>query len=191
MSEEPSARPTVVAVVGSPRPNGNTAWTVDVALAELERRGVHTEKITLGEYRIDPCQGHEECASLAACTQQDDATEILDRVYAADGLILATPVYYEDVSAQMKAFIDRNYRPYELQQRLQPKVAGLVVVAAETGIEETVAALKRFLALSWREEMPIAVASGLASSLGEAAQSKGLRAAAMALAARMADVLLA
>jgi len=91
----------------------------------------------------------------------------------------------------MKAFIDRNYRPYELQQRLQPKVAGLVVVAAETGIEETVAALKRFLALSWQEEMPIAVASGFASTVGEAAQSEGLRAAALRLAARMADVLLA
>lgn len=191
MSEEPSARPTVVAVVGSPRPTGNTAWTVDVALAELERRGVHTEKLMLGDYRIDPCQAHEACASLPACPQQDDAAEILDRVYGSDGLILATPVYYEDVSAQMKAFIDRNFRPYELQQRLQPKVVGLVVVAAETGIEETIAALKRFLALSWQEEMPIEVASGLASSLGEAAQSGELHAAATQLAARMADVLLA
>jgi multimeric flavodoxin WrbA len=191
MSEEPSARPTVVAVVGSPRPTGNTAWTVDVALAELERRGVRTEKLMLADYRIDPCQAHEACASLPACPQQDDAAEILDRVYGADGLILATPVYYEDVSAQMKAFIDRNFRPYELQQRLQPKVVGLVVVAAETGIEETIAALKRFLALSWQEEMPIEVASGLASSLGEAAQSGELHAAATQLAARMADVLLA
>jgi multimeric flavodoxin WrbA len=191
MSEQVSARPSVVAVVGSPRPNGNTAWTVDVALAELERRGIRTEKIMLGDYRIDPCQAHEACASLRACPQEDDAAGILERVYAADGLILATPVYYEDVSAQMKAFIDRNYRPYELEQRLQPKVTGLVVVAADTGIDDTVAALKRFLALSWREEMPIAVACGLASSVGDAARSPELRAAATALAARMADVLLA
>jgi multimeric flavodoxin WrbA len=191
MPQESSAHPTVVAVVGSPRPAGNTSWAVDVALAELERRGVHTEKLMLCDYRIDPCGGHEECASLPVCALDDDADMVLERVYRADGLVLATPVYYEDVSAQIKAFIDRNYRRYELQQRLQPKVAGLVVVAAETGIDETVATLKRFLALSWRTEMPIEVASGLASALGEAAQSAELRAAATQMAARMADILLA
>jgi multimeric flavodoxin WrbA len=191
MSQRSSSRPTVVAVVGSPRPEGNTSWAVDVALAELERRGVHAEKLMLCDYRIYPCLGHDDCVSLPACPLEDDAPGILQRVYAADGLILATPVYYEDVSAQMKAFIDRNYRPYELQQRLQPKVAGLIVVAAETGIDETVAALKRFLALSWQEEMPIEVATGFASSLGEAAHSEELRAAVTQMAARMADVLLA
>jgi multimeric flavodoxin WrbA len=191
MPQQSSVSPTVVAVVGSPRPSGNTTWAVDAALAELERRGVHAEKLMLCDYRIGPCQGHEDCAALPACAQDDDAAAVLERVYRADGLILATPVYYEDVSAQMKIFIDRNYRPYELQQRLQPKVAGLVVVAAETGIGETVAALKRFLALSWQDPMPIEVASGFASALGDAARSGELRAAAERMAARMADILLA
>ena len=58
---------------------------------------------------------------------------MLAAVYAADGLLLATPVYYEDVSAQMKAFIDRNVYQYHHDVFLTPKVVGLLVVTAETG----------------------------------------------------------
>ena len=190
MSQESGSKPAVVAVVGSPRPTGNTAWAVDTALAELERRGVSCEKLNLCEYRIYPCLGHDDCAFLPACPLEDDADRVLDKVYAADGLILATPVYYEDVSAQMKTFIDRNYRRYEHGQLLEPKVVGLIVVAASSGIEDTVAALKRFLALSSKEPLPVEVASGEASALGEASSSPQLRAAVTQMAARMADRLL-
>ncbi len=174
MSQESSARPTVVAVVGSPaagratRPGRSMSrWRSWNGAACTPRSSCSA---TTGSIRVRVTRTARRCRP-ARC--EDDAAAILDRVYGADGLILATPVYYEDVSAQMKAFIDRNYRPYELQQRLQPKVVGLVVVAAETGIEETVAALKRFLALSWQEPMPIEVASGFASRSGRCGPVRG------------------
>ena len=87
-----------MAVVGSPRPRGNTVALVDVALDELAARGAACERIMLGESHIAPCLGHDTCGDLAACAIVDDAAAVLDRVYAADALILATPVYYENVS---------------------------------------------------------------------------------------------
>jgi multimeric flavodoxin WrbA len=57
-------RPTVVAIVGSPRASGNTSYLVDVALDELARRGAAVEKIGLGEHRILPCEGHDDCVDF-------------------------------------------------------------------------------------------------------------------------------
>ena len=58
----------------------------------------------------------------------DDATRVLDQVYAADGLNLASPVYYENVSSQMKAFIDRNVFRYYHDEWLMTKIVGKMAV---------------------------------------------------------------
>jgi multimeric flavodoxin WrbA len=166
--------PYLVAVVGSPRPEGNTDYLVEVALADLRAVGVRCEKLVLADYRIQPCLGHDECADIAVCPHHDDAEPLLEKVYAADGLILATPVYYEDVSAQMKTFIDRNYRFYMRDRWLQPRAVGVIVVAGETGLDETVATLRRYLALSSQRELPVEVVSGLASAPGDAAAQPAL-----------------
>ena len=177
---------TVVAVVGSPRRKGNTAYVVDLVLDDLRRRGAHCEKIMLVDNRIAPCEGHDDCADRPVCALDDDAQSVHDKVYAADGVILATPVYFEDVSAQMKAWIDRNEFPYSHEARLRPKVVGLVVVTAETGIDETLASLCRFVALCAEDEVPPAYsAAGFAEELG-AAETAELAAAAATLAADMA-----
>ena len=127
-------RPYVVALVGSPRVHGNCSFLVDLALADLERQGARCEKLMLGEFDIRPCQGHEDCDSRSVCALDDDAAAVIEKAYAADALLLATPVYYEDVSAQMKLFIDRNVFSYGHERMLTPKVVGLIAVAAETGL---------------------------------------------------------
>ena len=83
----------ILAIVGSPRPEGNTSYLVDQALQEAAARGLETEKIILTQHRVNPCQGHENCASFSACKQDDDAPWILDKFVNADGVILASPVY--------------------------------------------------------------------------------------------------
>jgi multimeric flavodoxin WrbA len=103
----------------------------------------------LGERRVAGCLGHDDCAERRVCPLGDDAADILDAVYAADGLILATPVYYENVSAQMKAFMDRNAFRYAHDEWLRAKAVGLVAVTAE------------------RPEL-LAAAHRLAADLGEA-----------------------
>jgi multimeric flavodoxin WrbA len=110
-------------------------------------------------------------------------------VYAADCLILGTPVYYENVSAQMKAFIDRSYFPYMHGRWLQAKAIGLVVVTAETGLEETLAALRRYVALSSDHDIPVSACAGYADEAGAAAADAALLAEARRLAVDLAAAL--
>jgi multimeric flavodoxin WrbA len=179
----------VVAVVGSPRRHGNTSILVDVALAELTRRGIRVEKIMLGEHRIAGCLGHDDCADRRACVLGDDAAGVLDAVYSADGLILATPVYYENVSAQMKAFMDRNVFRYAHDEWLPAKVVGLLALTAETGLDEALAALRRYVALSTQGDVPILSLGGYADTAGSASRKPELLAAAGKLAEDMAALL--
>lgn len=184
-----SFKPYVMAIVGSPRSTGNTSHLVDVAITELERHDVRCEKILLGDYRILPCEGHDECEEFAACPQEDDTTALLDKVYSADGLILATPVYYEDVSGQMKLFIDRNCFNNYHEVWLQAKSIGLIAVAESTGLDETIDSLRRFVSLSSNSRAKPLSASGFAYRIGDAAENGSLVASVKQMAHEMATTL--
>ena len=156
----------IVAIVGSPRPRGNTNYLVDQALAEAEKLGVETEKVDLTRYTVNPCQGHDNCASQAECLQKDDAPWILEKFRQADGVILGTPVYYYNMTAQMKAFVDRNYFLYKHDIGIEAKVGGLIVVAGGEGMGQTDRAMRRFLAFYIANDR-INTVIGLANRLGE------------------------
>jgi multimeric flavodoxin WrbA len=179
-------QPRVVAIVGSPRANGNTSHLVDVALSELERHGIVCEKIMLGDYRVYPCEGHDECEDLAACPLDDDAVMLLDKMYAAEGLILATPVYYEDVSGQMKVFIDRNCFNNYHEKWLTSRSVGLIAVAESTGLDETIDSLRRFISLSSNTRLKALSATGFAYRIGDAAANDQLVTSVRELAVEMA-----
>ena len=178
--------PRVVALIGSPRASGNTADLVDVAIDELAGRGVSCERVFLSDRNVLPCEGHEDCADLALCPVGDDTCELLDLVYAADGLILASPVYYENVSAQMKAFIDRNCFNNTHDVWLRARSVGLIAVAESTGLDETIDALRRYVALSSKTALTPLTASGFAYRSGEALVNAALVRAVRELAATMA-----
>jgi multimeric flavodoxin WrbA len=183
------SKPEVVAVVGSPRRHGNTVTLVDAALEELERSGCRCTRIMLDELHIEACDGHANCGELEACPQDDDMAGVLDKVYAADGLILASPVYYENVSAQMKTFIDRNATRYFHEEWLAPRVVGLIAVGAESTPDDTWGALRRFIALSNPEEVPVVTMGGCADQPGDAAKDPDLMDAARTLGRSMAEAL--
>lgn len=165
----------LLAIVGSPRPAGNTDYLVDEALAEASKLGAEVEKIVLSQYKVAPCLGHDDCASFDHCFQQDDTGWILDRFCKAAGVILATPVYYYNVSAQMKAFMDRNYFLYTHKRTCQAKTVGIMVVAEAEGIEDTLHTLKRFIGESFSvKESRTFTVCGLASRLGEAKDNLSL-----------------
>ena len=188
VSEE-TPRPRVVAYVGSPRSDGNTSYLVDIALAELERHGVRCEKIMIGDFRVLPCQGHDECEVFSACPLDDDAGPLLEKMYAADGLILASPVYYEDVSGQLKLLIDRNCFNNYHEVWLQAKTIGLIAVGESTGLDETIDSLRRFVSLSSNSSIKPLAASGFAHRIGDAAGNGPLIASVKQMAHEMALVL--
>ncbi len=159
----------LLAIVGSPRLEGNTNYLVDQALEEAAKLGAQTEKLVLSQYEVNPCLGHEDCASFDSCLQKDDAGWILDRFCEADGVILATPVYYYNVTAQMKVFIDRNYFLYKKDRRSQARAVGIIVVAEMEGINDTLYTLKQFVDWSFDvDENRRFIVCGYAGRLGEA-----------------------
>ena len=159
----------ILALVGSPRLGGNTNFLVDQALEEAARLGAQTEKIILTQYTVAPCLGHDDCGSFKSCIQKDDTSWILDRLCKADGVILATPVYYFNITAQLKAFIDRNYFLYMHDRKSQARSVGIIVVADSIGIEDTVHTLKRYINEVFTvSEDSVLELTGYAYKLGEA-----------------------
>ena len=180
----------ITAIVGSPRPKGNTDLLIDQALEEAASRGAETEKIILSQYRVGPCLGHQNCDSFEKCKQDDDIPEILDRFRTAEGIILGSPVYYYGITAQMKAFIDRNYFLFRHGIPLSAQCAGLVVVAGGGGIDQTVRALRRYVKLS--TEIPdekILIVTGYASRPGDVNGNTSLLEEARKMGAQMMEML--
>lgn len=180
----------LLAIVGSPRINGNCNYLTDQALNEAAKLGAQTEKVILSQHRINPCHGHEHCASFKSCQQPDDAEWILEKTYEADGVILATPVYYYNVSAQMKAFIDRNYFAYEHNQKAPARAVGLIIIATSLGIEDTLHTMKQYVneAFTLQEANLLAV-SGFADKPGEVKRNLPLVEDARNLGKKMVEIM--
>ncbi|MEE8413491.1 MAG: flavodoxin family protein [Dehalococcoidales bacterium] len=179
----------VLAIVGSPRVKGNTNYLVDRTLEAVSEAGIDTEKIILSQYEVNSCKGHDACASYDFCTQKDDAGWILDNFRTADGVILASPVYYYNVSAQMKAFLDRNYWIYKHNQEYQARTVGIVVVAEQMGIEDTLYSLRQFTEDFNVSDDGIFTATGYAHEIGDAAKNSTLIEEARQLGRQMAQYL--
>jgi multimeric flavodoxin WrbA len=150
----------VVAIGGSPRLQGNTNYLIDQALEELVSRGIETEKIVLNEYKVGPCQAHAHCASVSECLQKDDGQRILEKFSQADGVILASPVYFGTISAQMKAFMDRSFFLFRHGMEINAKCAGLIAIAGRRGADETVEELKKFVRRAEAEILTLSGNSG-------------------------------
>jgi multimeric flavodoxin WrbA len=137
----------VVAIVSSPHAKGNTGYLTDVALKELSAQGIETEKIMLGQYSVGPCLAHDGCDTFSVCKVKDDAPGIIEKFNTADAVILASPVYFYDVTAQMKAFIDRNFFTFTHGGKKKAKYAGLIAIGGGGGADETLNTLKAFAGL--------------------------------------------
>jgi len=99
----------VLGIVGSRRKNGNTAYLVQQALQAIESIEVETELIFLGDYNIRGCTGCEGCKDTYKCVIMDDMQKIYPLIMESDGIILGSPTYFYNITADMKAFIERFY----------------------------------------------------------------------------------
>jgi multimeric flavodoxin WrbA len=126
----------VVAFNGSPRPNGNTATLMKLALAELEKAGIETELVQVGSRPIHGCSACYKCKEKhdQRCIFNDDpVNEYIAKMVEADGIILGSPTYFADISAQMKAFIDRTGVVVRANGNLLRRKVGAGVVAVRRG----------------------------------------------------------
>ncbi|MBA2880128.1 multimeric flavodoxin WrbA [Desulfosalsimonas propionicica] len=97
----------IVAIYGSPRRAGNTAALLAEAVAGARSRGARVEEIVLRDCRISPCLEIYGCKKSGECVIKDDFQAVRDAMLAADGLMLATPIFFYTVSAHVKALMDR------------------------------------------------------------------------------------
>ena len=100
----------ITCLLGSPRKKGNSASIAKRFIETAESLGAQVQTFTLNEMKFRGCQACMACKTkLDHCALKDDLTEVLDDIRDSDVLILATPTYFHDISAQMKGFIDRTY----------------------------------------------------------------------------------
>jgi multimeric flavodoxin WrbA len=97
----------VVSIFGSPRPNGNTDILLNQAIKGAEASGVDIEKIIVRDLQIAPCNSCGGCFEKGVCAISDDMQKIYSQLVDADGIMVASPIYFMGVSAQLKALIDR------------------------------------------------------------------------------------
>ncbi len=99
----------VVAVNGSPHEGfGNTSQMLAMLGENLSREGLALEEISLSQYQIGFCTGCATCLETGSCWVRDDYNSVVRTVLEADAVILASPVYFFNVTAQMKTFLDRS-----------------------------------------------------------------------------------
>jgi multimeric flavodoxin WrbA len=116
----------ILCLLGSPRPTGNSATIAKRFCQKAESLGAQVKTYSLNKLTYRGCQACMTCKTkLDHCVLEDDLTGVLEAVYDADVLILATPVYFGDITAQMKGFIDRTYSLYVPDFLSNPKPSRL------------------------------------------------------------------
>lgn len=137
-----------VGILGSPRKYGNSSKMLDATLSELGSRGFETEKIYLQAKNIKYCIGCGTCLAKGVCVQRDDMDELKKMVENSDVVVIASPVYYLNVTAQIKTFIDRMLA-YGHRPTLTGKYGGSIVVYAGVGKPKIVAEYLNRILKAW------------------------------------------
>jgi multimeric flavodoxin WrbA len=101
------ARLKVLGIMGSPRIKGNTDLLLDEALKGTQSRGAEVEKIVVDKLKIAPCREYYGCLRDGNCVIRDDMDDIYPKLVEADGIIVASPIFFYGLTAQLKALIDR------------------------------------------------------------------------------------
>lgn len=135
----------VLAISSSPRRGGNSDVLCDEFLKGAAENGHETQKIRLAEKKIAPCLACYGCAESHVCVRRDDMADVLAALKAADVIVLASPVYFYSVCAQMKTMIDRCLADY---RSIHDKTFYLIVTAADpqhSAASETLADFRGYL----------------------------------------------
>ena len=120
----------ILILSGSPRRGGNTELLVEAFVKGASQKH-HVEVVSVHDYKVNPCMGCNACFRNEnnACIQKDDMCLIYDKMAVADMLVIASPVYFYGLSAQLKAVIDRFHNPIRDTYHIK-KTALLLVGAA-------------------------------------------------------------
>ena len=141
----------VLIINGSPRPNGNTSIAVNEMVKVFEAEGIETKVCQIGSKDIRGCIACGKCGETGKCVFNDAVNELAPEFEDADGLVVASPVYYASANATLIAFLDRLFFSTHFNKTM--KVGASVVVARRGGCTATFDELNKYFTISG---MPVA-----------------------------------
>ena len=141
----------VLMINGSPRPGGNTSIALEEMAEVFKEEGIETEVVQIGNKDIRGCIACNSCAEKGKCTFDDAVNELAPKFEEADGLIVASPVYFASANATLIACLDRLFYSTGFDKTM--KVGASVVVARRGGTSATFDELNKYFTISG---MPVA-----------------------------------
>jgi multimeric flavodoxin WrbA len=107
----------LLGISGSPKADGLTGLLLDKALDGAKRSGAHTEKIILNDLNFKACQECGGCGETGVCVLDDDMRPIYEKLSKADVVAVASPIYFGNITAQLKAMIDRCHSSWTAKEK--------------------------------------------------------------------------
>lgn len=141
----------VLMLNGSPRAKGNTALALQEMRAVFEKEGVEVEIVQVGQLAVRGCVACLSCRKNGKCVFDDIVNELAEKLKEADGMVVASPVYYAAANSTLTAVLDRLFYSSSFDKRM--KVGASVAVARRGGTTATFDQLNKYFAISG---MPIA-----------------------------------
>lgn len=141
----------VLMINGSPRENGNTAIALDEMKNVFEAEGVETEIVQVGNKSVRGCVACGRCAKLGKCVFDDVVNELAPEFEEADGLVVASPVYYASANATLVAVLDRLFYSSHFDKTM--KVGASIACTRRGGCSATFDELNKYFTIS---NMPVA-----------------------------------
>ena len=141
----------VLIINGSPRVGGNTSIALDEMIKIFEQEGVEAECVQIGNRDVRGCIACGTCAAKGKCVFDDVVNELAPKFEEADGLVVASPVYYGSANATLIACLDRLFYSTSFDKTM--KVGASVACARRGGISATYDELNKYFGIS---NMPIA-----------------------------------
>jgi multimeric flavodoxin WrbA len=142
----------VIGINGSARKDGNTSILIRKVFDELEAEGIETKLVNLGPQSVNGCLACMKCFENkdGHCVQDKDTlNEWVDEMATADGIVLGTPVYFANLSGQIKCFLDRAWMVARANDNLfKRKVGAAVVAARRAGAVTAFQALNAYFGIS-------------------------------------------
>ncbi len=130
---------------GSPRKGGNTACALEEMRAVFESEGVETRILEIGAMEIRGCLACGSCMKTGKCVIDDIVNEAAAEFEKADGLVLASPVYYASANGTLISFLDRLFYSTRFDKRM--KAGASVVIARRAGLTATYDELNKYFAI--------------------------------------------
>jgi multimeric flavodoxin WrbA len=165
---------------GSPRKKGNTSVLIEECMRGIKESGKEAESFFLHDMTIGPCQFCDWCIenNALSCVQNDDMIELYPKLLESDVIVLAAPIFWFSVSAQMKLFIDRLYALHgkDGYALINKKIATILVYGDSdvegSGVNNAIGSIEDLIRYMKSENLGIV--HGTAYKIGDAKKNKQL-----------------